>query len=74
MGAQMSFNGIRVVVEIADPGLVALLLSGDRTPFLLFPRANQQLFDPGEPRFDAAQPVGDGVILLRHGSEERMPL
>ena len=34
--------------------------------FLVFRCAEEKLLDPGQPRFDAAQAVGDGVVLLRH--------
>ena len=66
MGAEVSFDGPRVAVQIVNPGGVALLLSGDGIPFLFALRADEQLLDPGQLRFNPAQAPGDGVILLRH--------
>ena len=34
MGAEVSFDGPRVAVQIVNPGVVALLLSGDGIPFV----------------------------------------
>ena len=66
MGAEVSFDGPRVAVQIVNPGVVALLLNGDGLPFVFAPSADEQLLDPGQLRFDSAQAPGDGVILLRH--------
>ena len=66
MGAEVSFDGPRVAVQVVNPGVVALLMSGDGTPLLFALTADEQLLDPGQLRFDPAQAPGDGVILLRH--------
>ena len=84
MDAEVSFDGLRVVVQVVDPCVVALLLSlighgisvckksGDCLLFFLCPCTEQNLFDLGKPRFDLAQTVVEGGILLRHFLEERM--
>lgn len=73
MGAEVSFDGPRVAVQIVNPGVVALLLSGDGIQFVFASCADQQLFDPGQLRFDPAQSPGDGVILLRHLRRDGCP-
>ena len=84
MGAEVSLDGLWVVVQIVDPCVVTLLLSligdgisvckkgGDGLPFFFCPRVEQDLLDFGKTRFDAAQTVVEGGILLRHFFEERM--
>ena len=73
MGAEVSFDGPRVAVQIVNPGVVALLLNGDGLPFVFAPSADEQLLDPGQLRFDPAQSPGDGVILLRHLRRDGCP-
>ena len=73
MGAEVSFDGPRVAVQIVNPGVVALFLSGDGVPFVFALRADEQLLDPGQLRFDPAQAPGDGVILLRHLRRDGCP-
>ena len=84
MGAEVSLDSLWVVVQVVDPFVVTLLLSligngisvckkgGDCLPFFVCPGAEQDLLDFGKPRFDAAQTVVEGGILLRHVPEERM--
>ena len=84
MGAEVSLDGLRVVVQVVDPLFVTLLLSligdgisvckkgGDGLPFFFCPCVEQDLLDFGKPRFDAAQTVVERGILLRHFFEERM--
>ena len=84
MGAEVSLDGLRVVVQVLDPLFVTLLLSligdgisvckkgGDGLLFFVCPCVEQDLLDFGKPRFDAAQTVVEGGILLRHFPEERM--
>ena len=42
MGAEVSFDGPRVAVQIVNPGVVALLLNGDGLPFVFAPSADEQ--------------------------------
>ena len=62
----MSFDGLRGVVQIVDPCLVALFLRCCGVLTLTNSCAEQKLFNPGQPRFDPAQAAADGVVLLRH--------
>ena len=73
MGAEVSFDGPRVAVQIVNPGVVALLMSGDGIPLPFALPADEQLLDPGQLRFDPAQSPGDGVILLRHLRSDGCP-
>lgn len=66
MDAEVLIDGLRVVVQIVNPGFVTLVLSGDRVPCLLFPRVEQQRLDGFQPHFNAAKAYGDGVVWLRH--------
>lgn len=64
MGAEVSFDVLRVGFEVVDPCVVTLFLRGRL--LLAAPLAQQDVLDPGQPCFDSAQAADDGVILLRH--------
>ena len=66
MGGEVSFDGLRGVVQIVDPCLVALFLRCHLGLVFSLCRAEQKLFNPGQPSFDPAQAAADGVVLLRH--------
>ena len=62
----MSFDGLRGVVQIVDPCLVALFLRCCWVLTFTNSCAKQKFFNPGQPSFDLAQAAADGVVLLRH--------
>ena len=66
MGGEVRFDGLRVGLQVIDPRVVTLFLRGYGVLLSVVPRAQQNLLDPLQPRFDSAQATGDGVILLRH--------
>ena len=66
MGGEVRFDGLRVGLQMVDPGVVTLFLCGHGVLLLPVPRTQQNLLDPLQPSFDSAQAAGDGVILLRH--------
>ena len=66
MDGEVGFDGLRVGLQMVDPGVVTLLLRCHAVLIFTIPGADQKLFNPGQPRFDPAQAAGDGLVLLRH--------